>query len=67
MNQNKLAYYRKHQGPKEKNFIHPRIVDTSLVAIDTINIDSSSVFESDIELQSPEMLYLFLDRGTTTH
>jgi hypothetical protein len=66
MNQNKLAYYRKHQGPKE-NFIHPRIVDTSLVAIDTINIDGSSVFESDIELQSPEMLYLFLDRGTTTH
>jgi hypothetical protein len=35
------------------------------VAIDTINIDGSSVFESDIELQSPEMLYLFLDRGTS--
>jgi hypothetical protein len=28
-----------------------------------LNIDGSSVFESDIELQSPEMLYLFLDRG----
>jgi hypothetical protein len=53
------------KGLKEGTLYIQRIVDTSLVAIDTINIDGSSVFESDIELQSPEMLYLFLDRGTS--
>jgi hypothetical protein len=53
------------KGLKKGTLYIQRIVDTSLVAIDTINIDGSSVFESDIELQSPEMLYLFLDRGTS--
>ena len=35
------------------------------MAIDTINIDGSSAFESDLDLKSPEMLYLFLDRGVS--
>jgi hypothetical protein len=43
-----------------------RFIDT-LVAIDTITIDGSSAFESDIDLKSPEMLYLFLDRGVSKH
>jgi hypothetical protein len=42
-----------------------RIVDTALVAIDTISIDGSSSFSSDLDLKSPEMLYLFLDRGVS--
>lgn len=42
-----------------------RVVDTNLVAIDTINIDGNSKFETDIDLKSAEMLYLFLDRGVT--
>lgn len=42
-----------------------RIVDTNLVAIDTIIIDGNSKFETDIDLKSAEMLYLFLDRGVT--
>ena len=42
-----------------------RVVDTSLVAIDTIKIDGDSKFETNIDLKSPEMLYLFLDRGVT--
>jgi hypothetical protein len=53
------------KGLKKGTLYIQRIVDTSLVAIDTITIDGSSIFESDIDLKSPEMLYLFLDRGTS--
>lgn len=53
------------KGLKKGTLYIQRIVDTTLVAIDTINIDGSSAFESDIDLKSPEMLYLFLDRGTS--
>jgi hypothetical protein len=53
------------KGLKEGTLYIQRIIDTTLVAIDTISIDGSSTFESDIELTSPEMLYLFLDRGTS--
>ena len=42
-----------------------KIVDTSLVAIDTIKIDGNSHFETEINIDSPEMLYLSLDRGVT--
>lgn len=42
-----------------------KIVDTSLVALDTIVINGKSYFESHLKLESPEMLYLFLDRGQT--
>ena len=53
------------KGLKKGTLYIQRVVDTSLVAIDTITIDGSSTFESDIELKSPEMLYLFLDRGVS--
>jgi len=53
------------KGLKEGTLYIQRLVDTTLVAIDTITINGSSAFESDIELKSPEMLYLFLDRGTS--
>ena len=42
-----------------------RIKDTTLVAIDTIKISGDSHFKSEFDLDSPEMLYLFLDRGVT--
>jgi hypothetical protein len=42
-----------------------KIVDTSLVAIDTIVIDGNSEFASNLDIRSPEMYYLFLDRGVT--
>ncbi len=42
-----------------------RVKDTVLVAIDTIKIDGDSRFISEFNLDSPEMLYLFLDRGIT--
>ena len=42
-----------------------KIVDTALVAIDTIEIDGNSEFASDFNIDSPQMFYLFLDRGVT--
>ena len=53
------------KGLKKGTLYIQKIVDTTLIAIDTINIDGSSAFESDLELKSPEMLYLFLDRGVS--
>jgi hypothetical protein len=42
-----------------------KVVDTSLVAIDTIKIDGNSSFNTEINIDSPEMLYLSLNRGIT--
>jgi hypothetical protein len=53
------------KGLKKGTLYIQRVIDTTLVAIDTINIDGNSTFESDLELKSPEMLYLFLDRGVS--
>jgi hypothetical protein len=53
------------KGLKKGTLYLQRIVDSKLIAFDTINIDGDSYFESDFDLQSPEMLYLSLDRGKT--
>lgn len=53
------------KGLKNGTLYIQRVVDTSLVAIDSIKIDGNSAFESNIKLESPEVLYLFLDRGVT--
>lgn len=53
------------KGLKEGTLYIQKIKDTNLIAIDTIKIDGNSHFESDIDLKSPEMLYLFLDRGVS--
>ncbi|MFB3389126.1 DUF4369 domain-containing protein [Flavobacterium sp. LAR06] len=53
------------KGLKNGTLYIQRIVDTSLVAIDSVKIDGNSTFERDIKLESPEMLYLFLDRGVS--
>ncbi|MCF8321482.1 MAG: DUF4369 domain-containing protein [Flavobacterium sp.] len=39
--------------------------DSSFITLDSMKIDGKSEFESNIDLKSPEMLYLFLDRGET--
>jgi hypothetical protein len=57
MNQNKLLHITGNIRAKKGTLYIQRIVDTSLVAIDTINIDSSSVF-SDIELQSWDAVFI---------
>ncbi len=53
------------KGLKSGTLYIQRIKDTSLVAIDTIDIEGNSTFESNLNIDSPEMLYLFLDRGVT--
>lgn len=53
------------KGLKSGTLYIQRIQDTILVAIDTIKIDGVSQFTSEFDLASPEMLYLFLDRGVT--
>ncbi|RAK22635.1 uncharacterized protein DUF4369 [Flavobacterium aquaticum] len=42
-----------------------KIQDSALVMLDSIEISGDSKFKSHIKLESPEMLYLFLDRGQT--
>ena len=53
------------KGLKKGTLYIQKIVDTSLVAIDTIEINGDSHFTSDLFIKSPEMYYLFLDRGVT--
>jgi hypothetical protein len=53
------------KGLKKGTLYIQRVADTSLVAIDTLIIDGNSKFETDLNLESPEMLYLFLDRGVS--
>jgi len=53
------------KGLKEGTLYIQKYTDSALVAIDTIKIDGQSAFESNLDLKSPEMLYLYLDRGVT--
>jgi hypothetical protein len=53
------------KGLKKGTLYIQRIVDTTLVAIDTIKINGDSQFVTEFDLKSPEMLYLFLDRGVS--
>ena len=53
------------KGLKNGTLYIQRIKDTVLVPIDTIKIDGDSHFISEFNIDSPEMLYLFLDRGVT--
>lgn len=53
------------KGLKKGTLYIQRINDTVLVAIDTIKINGDSHFTSEFDLQYPEMLYLFLDRGVS--
>ena len=53
------------KGLKKGTLYIQKIVDTALMAIDTIEINGDSHFSSDLNIKSPEMYYLFLDRGIT--
>jgi len=53
------------KGLKQGKLYIQKIEDTALVVIDSIIIDKDSNFKSNIQLDSPEMLYLYLDRGET--
>lgn len=53
-------------GLKKGTLYIKKLVDTALVSIDTIEINGNPAFESELDITSPEMLYLVLDRGATT-
>jgi hypothetical protein len=53
------------KGLKKGTLYIQRIKDTSLIVLDTIKIDGDSHFTCDLNIDSPEMFYLFLDRGIT--
>lgn len=53
------------KGLQEGKLYLQKIVDTNLVAIDSIILDGQSHFEWHLDIESPEMFYLFLDRGVT--
>jgi hypothetical protein len=53
------------KGLKKGTLYIQRVKDTSLVPIDTIKINGNSQFTTQFDIQQPEMLYLFLDRGVT--
>lgn len=53
------------KGLKKGKLYIQRVQDTTLIALDTIVLNGKSTFESTIQLDSPEMLYLFLDRGVS--
>jgi hypothetical protein len=53
------------KGLKKGTLYIQKVVDTNLVALDTIQINGDSHFTSDLTIDSPEMYYLFLDRGVS--
>jgi hypothetical protein len=53
------------KGLKKGTLYIQRFKDSALVVLDTIKIDGDSHFSAELELKSPEMLYLFLDRGVS--
>ncbi|MFP9115551.1 DUF4369 domain-containing protein [Flavobacterium sp. RHBU_3] len=53
------------KGFKQGRLFIKKYNDSTLVTIDTINVDGDSKFESHLKMDSPDMLYLVIDRGTT--
>jgi hypothetical protein len=53
------------KGLKKGALYIKKIADTTLTTIDTIQIDGNSNFEADLEIKSPEMYYLSLEKGLT--
>ena len=53
------------KGLKKGALYIQKVKDGKLVALDTIIMNGDSKFESDLNITSPEMLYLFLDRGVS--
>lgn len=53
------------KGFKKGTIYIQKIKDTTLIPLDTIIIDGDSHFSSAMDIESPEMYYLFIDRGVT--
>jgi len=53
------------KGIKTGKLYIQKFTDSSLVVVDSITFKGSSDFKTTIAIESPEMLYLFLDKGPT--
>ena len=53
------------KGLKKGKLYIQKVEDTTLIVLDSIILNGNSNFTSHIQLDSPEMLYLFLDRGVS--
>ena len=53
------------KGLKQGKLYIQKIKDTAFVVLDSIMMNGNTTFESHLKLDSPEMLYLFVDRGQT--
>jgi Domain of unknown function (DUF4369) len=53
------------KGLKKGTLYIQKVKDTILIPLDTIKINGDSHFASEMNIDSPEMYYLFLDRGVT--
>ncbi|WP_291119980.1 DUF4369 domain-containing protein [Flavobacterium sp. UBA6135] len=53
------------KGLKKGTLYIQKFSDSTLVMVDSIAIDGKSTFESHLTIDSPEMLYLYLDKGVT--
>lgn len=53
------------EGLKQGKLYIQQLKDTNLVILDSILISGESNFETKFQIDEPQMLYLFLDRGTT--
>lgn len=53
------------KGIKQGKLYIQTLKDSSLVVLDSILFEGNSTFESHLKIDSPEMLYLFLDKGQT--
>lgn len=53
------------KGLKKGTLYIQKFSDSTLVMLDSIAIDGKSTFESHLTIDSPEMLYLYLDKGVT--
>lgn len=55
------------EGFKKGTIYIQKLEDTTLVVLDSIAINGKSQFASDIDLDSPQMLYLYIDRGVSNN
>lgn len=53
------------KGLKKGTLYIQKVKDTTFIPLDTIVINGDSHFSSEMNIDSPEMYYLFLDRGVT--
>ncbi|HLA55006.1 MAG TPA: DUF4369 domain-containing protein [Flavobacterium sp.] len=53
------------EGFKKGTIYIQKLEDTTLVPLDSIIVNGDSHFASDIDIDSPQMLYIFIDRGVS--